>query len=78
MADASFNNVQIFDKQGNLLLYFGNFGSGPANLRLPAGMFIDQKNQIYIVDQLNNRIQVYQYLGHGPEEKPYITEKERR
>lgn len=78
VADASFNNVQIFDKQGNLLLYFGNFGSGPANLRLPAGMFIDQKNQIYIVDQLNNRIQVYQYLGHGPEEKPYITEKERR
>jgi DNA-binding beta-propeller fold protein YncE len=63
VSDAAFNNVQVFDSECKLLLHFGAFGAGRADLRLPAGLYINNQNQIYIVDQFNHRIQVYQYLG---------------
>jgi DNA-binding beta-propeller fold protein YncE len=63
VADAAFNNYQIFDDQGRLLLYVGNGGANPGQFHLPAGMFVDKNNRIYVVDQLNARVQVFQFLG---------------
>ena len=39
--DASFENVQIFDKDGNLLMFFGGHYQGPGGMRLPAQVIID-------------------------------------
>lgn len=62
--DAAFSNFQIFNQQGQLLLYVGSGGSGqPGKFALPAGMHVDKNNRIFVADQYNQRIQMFQYLG---------------
>ncbi len=55
--------IKIFDKEGRLLLFFGEKGSFYGNFDLPAGIFIDSNNRIYVADSLNMRLQVFQFLG---------------
>ena len=31
--------------------------------QLPAGLFIDREDRIFVVDSLNRRVQVYRYHG---------------
>lgn len=47
VVDAAFENVQIFDKKENLLLFFGGAGSEAHNLVLPTSVFIDYENVKY-------------------------------
>ena len=67
VVDSRFNNVQIFNQEGRLLLFFGEFGADPGQFWLPAGLAIDDQDRIYVADQYNHRIDVFQYIG--PREK---------
>ncbi|MFC1619935.1 6-bladed beta-propeller, partial [Candidatus Neomarinimicrobiota bacterium] len=60
-----FNAFQIFDEQGNLLLVVGSSGYLPGQFNLPAGLFIDDEDKIYVVDTMNRRVQIFQYLGES-------------
>lgn len=62
MTDAHFDNIQIFDRNGKLLLGFGGAGRQAGDMTLPAGIFIDEYDRIYVVDSYNSRIQIFQYL----------------
>lgn len=64
VTDAAFNNFQIFDPMGRLLLFIGASGTtGPGEFSLPAGIAIDRQfNRIYVADQLNRRVQVFEIL----------------
>ena len=62
IVDAHFEAVQIFNKEGQLLLVFGNEGRGPGEFWLPAGLHIDDQDRIWIADSYNRRVQVFQYL----------------
>jgi len=55
--------VKIFDRQGRLLLFFGSKGFSYGEFWLPAGMFIDAKNTIYIADPYNMRVQAFRLLS---------------
>ena len=44
VVDSAFENVQIFDQQGNVLLFFGEPGNGIGNLNLPVDVEIDYDN----------------------------------
>jgi DNA-binding beta-propeller fold protein YncE len=68
IADTSFNNFQIFDATGNILLFVGTTGVGPGEFLLPAGLFVDDEDRIYVADQGNARVQVFQRLN--PQEPP--------
>ncbi|MEQ1729621.1 MAG: 6-bladed beta-propeller, partial [Vicinamibacterales bacterium] len=57
-----FNNFQIFDDQGQLLLFVGAGGRNPGEFFLPAGMSVDEQDRLYVADQGNSRVQVFQYL----------------
>jgi sugar lactone lactonase YvrE len=62
--DASYNNFQILDNEGQLLLIVGGPGfTEPAEYSMPAGVHVDKNNHIFIVDTLNRRIQMFEYLG---------------
>jgi hypothetical protein len=63
VTDAAFSNIQIFDQQKHLLLFAGTLGRGPGEFWLPAGMYIDDRDRIYVADQYNHRIQIWQYLA---------------
>ncbi|RXJ01680.1 6-bladed beta-propeller [Anaerobacillus alkaliphilus] len=51
--------VHRFDKEGNHLSQFGGMGDGPGDLYLPNGLFIDEKDTIYVTDTLNQRISIF-------------------
>ena len=60
--DNQFENIQIFDRDGRLLLAFGGGGSAPGRFAIPADIFIDDQDRIWIADSYNQRVQVFQYL----------------
>lgn len=61
--DAAFNNFQIFNPQGELLLAVGRASLENDGFYLPAGAFVDKNNQIFVADQLNRRVQIFEYLA---------------
>lgn len=62
--DALFGNVQVFDPQGRLLLFFGQTGSGgPGDFNLPTGLCVDGQDRLYVADTWNGRVQVFQILA---------------
>ena len=61
--DTAFQNFQIFDQEGNVLLFVGGAGFGPGKFALPAGLAIDAQDRIYVVDQMPANLQIFQYLG---------------
>ena len=69
VVDALFGNIQIFNAQGELLLYFGTNGPRkPGCFSLPGGIFIDAKDRIYVADTHHSRVQVFQFMdGSGCE-----------
>jgi DNA-binding beta-propeller fold protein YncE len=60
--DGLFDNIQIFDKDFRLLMAFGGPGNGYGQFWLPAGIYIDPNDTIYVSDNYNKRIQIFQYL----------------
>ena len=62
MVDGLFDNVQIFDRQFRLLMAFGRPGHEYGEFWLPAGIFIDSNDLIYVSDYYNKRVQIFQYL----------------
>jgi len=70
ITDGKLNQFSIFSNNGDFLLNIGGtFASTGGAKRdiggflLPQGIYIDQNDRIYVVDQLNRRFQVYQYLN---------------
>jgi len=70
VVDGRSHSVSIFNNRGELLLVLGAFyavsGSGkvaPGGFSVPVGIDIDASDRIYVVDQLNARVQVFQYLS---------------
>jgi DNA-binding beta-propeller fold protein YncE len=60
LVDGQMGTVQVFDRGGRLLYYFGN-GTGFGQFSLPAGVFIDRNDRVYLADSFNHRVQVFQY-----------------
>jgi len=46
-----------------LLYYFGGRGQGLGEFQLPAGLFVDHHDRIFVVDSFNRRVQVFRYYG---------------
>ena len=63
VVDAAFNNFQIFDAQGHVLMFVGSKGSQPGQFEVPLAISIDKNDRVYVSDSLNARVQVFQFLG---------------
>jgi sugar lactone lactonase YvrE len=48
--------VLIFNSDGSYIGRFGTFGTGPSNLGLANGIYIDAEDNIYVADAGNNRL----------------------
>ena len=55
--------MQIFSNEGEMLMSFGGFGEGRGQQILPAGLSIDGEDKIYVIDQWNARVNVFEYMG---------------
>ena len=61
--DAAFDNFQIFSPDHRLLMFVGGSGSDPGMFNIPWGIHIDDQDRLYVSDQLNGRVQKFQFLG---------------
>jgi DNA-binding beta-propeller fold protein YncE len=62
------SRISKFNKDGKLLLQFGNYGSGEGEFKFPykksgAGIAVDAEDNIYVSDMGNNRIQKFDKNG---------------
>jgi DNA-binding beta-propeller fold protein YncE len=51
--------VYGFDESGKEVFTFGGMGDGNEQFYLPNGLYVDQDDQLYITDTLNQRVAVY-------------------
>jgi hypothetical protein len=71
VVDAAFGNFQIFDSEGSIYLSVGESGVEPGRFVLPWGISTEKTakdEKIYVVDQMNMRVQIFQRLKY-PDEK---------
>jgi len=61
IVDTAFGNFQIFDGQGQLLLFVGERSErdGPGKYMLPSGISVDEDGRVYMVDQWFKKIDIY-------------------
>jgi hypothetical protein len=71
VVDAGFENVQIFDKEGQLLMFFGGPYNGPGDMWLPAKVIIDYNNleyfQKYVHNNFNLKYLIFVTNQYGPD-----------
>ncbi len=63
LVNYSNSKVLKFDKDGNLLLEFGSFGSEPDQFRYPEDIAVDDNGNMYVLDSGNDRVQKYSRTG---------------
>ncbi len=59
MSDPERKRVTIIDVKTDRLSYFGNEGSDPGMFGAPSGIAIGPDGRIYVVDRVNNNVQVF-------------------
>lgn len=57
------SRVVKFDKYGKFLLAWGKKGKGPGEFNLPHAVQLDSRQNVYVADRENNRIQVFDRDG---------------
>jgi DNA-binding beta-propeller fold protein YncE len=53
------HNIYAYDKDGNEVRVLGGMGTENGQLYLPNGLYIDERNVIYVTDTINQRISVF-------------------
>ena len=59
VVDNGNNRIQKFDRTGNFIILWGNFGAANANFHNPTGIACDAKGDAYVVDTNNHRVQKF-------------------
>lgn len=65
--ESYFDHLLVFNRRGEFLMPIGGIGNSPGRFHLPAGIWIDAKNRVFVADTLNGRVSVFQFLGGGAE-----------
>lgn len=64
--DGPLNTVQVFQRDGRLLLRFGYAGTGHGQFQEPTGIWTDRLDRIYVADTGNRRVQSFEWgVKHG-------------
>jgi DNA-binding beta-propeller fold protein YncE len=53
------HNIDAFDKDGKELFELGGMGTENGKLYLPNGLFIDDRDTVFVTDTVNQRVSVY-------------------
>jgi len=74
VVDAAFGNFQIFNPQGQLLLFVGDrgFDGRPGEYMLPAGVAVDEDGRVYMADQYFKKVDVFR-PADLPEDQGWLS-----
>jgi DNA-binding beta-propeller fold protein YncE len=57
-----FNNIQIFNQNGELLMVLGHYGNKKGEFSLPEDISITPDDTIYVADTNNKRVQAFRLI----------------
>jgi DNA-binding beta-propeller fold protein YncE len=63
IVESYYDHLLVFNQDGKYLLPIGGSGSGPGQFFLPAGVWMDSGNRLFVADMFNSRVSVFQFLG---------------
>lgn len=63
VSDSGAHMIKVYSADGTLLSFFGGKGAGPGQMDFPVGLYISPVGQIFVADQNNDRIQVFDRSG---------------
>lgn len=75
LTDVAKMKVLVLDLEGNVILSFGEEGTGAGQLKYPNGVAVDKDGNLYVADSGNSRLQVFDPQGKylrtlgGPEKE---------
>lgn len=67
VVESYYDNLLVFNRQGEFLMPIGGMGYGTGKFYLPAGVWVDNRNRVFVADMFNGRVTVFQFLGGGAE-----------
>jgi hypothetical protein len=53
----------VYDRAGRFLMALSGTDGEAGRFHLPAGVWVDARNRIYVADMFNARVAVFQFLG---------------
>jgi DNA-binding beta-propeller fold protein YncE len=56
--------IHVFSPEGKYVRSWGKPGTGPGEFRIVHSVHIDRRDQVYVADRLNNRVQVFDLDGN--------------
>ena len=62
------SRVVKFTREGNLVKYWGDRGTGPGQFNTPHSIVMDAQTNLYVADRQNNRVQVFDTDGKFKQE----------
>jgi len=70
VSDAAHGNFQIFDAEGQLLLFVGSRSENfeRAAYMLPAGIDVDEDGRVYMIDQYFRKLDIFRPASIGEDE----------
>ena len=57
------SSIHKFSSEGKLSKSWGEPGIGPSEFSTPHGVWVDNKNNVYVADRDNNRVQIFDSKG---------------
>lgn len=63
VSDGQAHTVRVYSPAGALVQLLGGKGAGPGMLDFPSGVWVSPSGEIFVADQTNNRIQVFDRGG---------------
>ena len=62
VVESMHDTLLVFDKESRLLMSLGGENDA-ARFYLPAGVWVDARNRVFVADMFNGRVAVFQFLG---------------
>ncbi|MBI2998789.1 MAG: NHL repeat-containing protein [Deltaproteobacteria bacterium] len=64
VSDSGAHTIRVYAPDGTLLSSFGGPGTGPGQFNFPAGLYMSPLGELFVADQTNDRIQVFDRNGN--------------
>jgi DNA-binding beta-propeller fold protein YncE len=65
VVESYYDHLLVFDRHGRFLMGIGGLGAESGKFYLPAGVWTDRLNRVFVADMFNGRVVLFQHLGGG-------------
>ena len=70
VVESYYDHLLVFDREGRFLLPIGGLGRDAGQFYLPAGLWVDERDRVFVADMFNGRVVVLQFLGGEADGQP--------